>query len=282
MSTYTPPKQLNKPLNKQLKTNRPTLNILQLTDLHLSADKHKTVAGINCYDGFNNALKQALAEPIECDLILLTGDLVNEIKPVIYDYIFDKLQATGIPFACIAGNHDVTDVHNPNTPFEQREFIACTPDHRLLNQHCIESEHWQLLLINSSVAGKVYGEIAQAEQDWLTQQLSNNDKPAIIVMHHHAIPMDSAWIDKHIIHNADEFWATIAPFNKQVKAVLSGHTHQASEQVYQGVINYTTPSTGYQFAPKQTDFDYDESATAGYRWLLLHPDGSLASQVRRL
>ncbi|PIE47357.1 MAG: 3',5'-cyclic-nucleotide phosphodiesterase [Gammaproteobacteria bacterium] len=263
------------------KTELISFNILQLSDLHLSADKKKMVNGINGYDGFNNTLRQALSKNIHCDLILLTGDLVNEINPSIYDYIFTKLTETGVPFACIAGNHDVTDVLKPQAKFEQPKLIACKPDPRLLNQHLIETDYWQILLINSSIAGKIYGNIDKATQHWLNKQLANNDKPAIIVMHHHSLPIGSKWMDKHILKNADDFWQTITPF-KQVKAVISGHTHQQSQQTYKGVAVYTTPSTNYQYKPKQDDFAYDELMSSGYRWIKLYDNGTMSTTVERL
>lgn len=269
----------------KLKPQTSCINILQLTDLHLPLDRESVVAGINLYSSFEKTLNHIIKESTEqnkpCDLILLTGDLVNDINPKIYDYIFNKLTETGIPFACISGNHDVTDVVNKDAPFEQRQHIACVPDARLLNRHVIEADEWQILLIDSSVAGKVHGKFKAAEQAWLIKQLTKNKKPALIVMHHHALPIQSKWMDKHIMQNANEFWATIGQFT-QVKAVLSGHTHQASEQIHQGIIAYTTPSTGYQYKPKQDEFAYDEQVQAGYRWLFLQPDGAIKSEVKRI
>lgn len=262
-------------------TKGSTFNILQLTDLHLSADRNKMVNGINGYDGFNNTLQQALSSHTHCDLILLTGDLVNEIDTSIYDYIFTKLTATGVPFACIPGNHDVTDILNPEAEFNHQQLIACKPDSRLLNQHIIETKHWQILLIDSSMAGKIYGNISNVTQTWISKQLTHNNKPAIIVMHHHSLPIGSKWMDKHILNNADDFWQTIMPF-KQVKAVISGHTHQKSHQTHQSVDVYTTPSTNYQYKPKQDTFAYDELMTPGYRWIRLYDDGTMSTKVERL
>ena len=90
------------------------VNVLQITDLHLSshvpaaADETSSEVAV-CQYNFEAIIKQALSAERRCDLILVTGDLVNKVQAEIYDHIFDVLQATGIPFACIAGNHDVTD-----------------------------------------------------------------------------------------------------------------------------------------------------------------------------
>lgn len=259
------------------------LNVLQLTDLHLSALNLSVndYTGNNCQYSFNRSLEQALAENIRCDLILVTGDLVSKVDSHTYDYLFEALTHTTIPFACIAGNHDVTDELNHKLPFEQRQLVAQAADQRLLNQHVIETDYWQLLLIDSSIPGKVSGQIKQADIEWLSTQLSSCDKPALLALHHHVIPMYSDWIDSHMLENAESFWQQIAPFD-HLRAIISGHTHQEQVRYRNGVTVYSTPSTCYQFKPYEDDFSYDKEAHAGYRWLQLANNGNLASWVKRL
>lgn len=273
-----------------ISTSDGQVNVLQITDLHLSSpvsaainvrsEKIHSEAEV-CQYCFEKILKQALNSNQRCDLILVTGDLVNEVQPAIYDHIFAVLQATGIPFACIAGNHDVTDEHNSELPFFQRELIARDTDARLLNRHVIETDHWQLLLLDSSLTGKVEGEVTPSDIDWLCRRLSDCTKPALIALHHHVIPVDSNWIDGHMVQNADIFWQKMAPY-KHLKVIISGHTHQEQVRHCQGVTVYTTPSTCYQFAPFKDDFAYDKSAPPGYRWLQLANNGEVASWVERL
>lgn len=262
------------------------VNILQITDLHLSshvpavADQISSEVAV-CQFSFEAIIKQALSEDRRCDLILVTGDLVNKVQAEIYDHIFAVLQATGIPFACIAGNHDVTDEDDSELPFFQRQLIARAADERLLSRHIIETEHWQLLLLDSSIAGKVAGELTTTDIDWLYQQLQTCAKPALIALHHHLIPVDSEWIDQHMVENANTFWQRMVAF-EHLKVIISGHTHQEQVRYRQGVTVYSTPSTCYQFEPFADDFAYDKNALPGYRWLQLANNGEVASWVKRL
>lgn len=256
------------------------LSILQISDLHLFADINAQVLGNHCQQSFEKCLSQALSRH-HCDLILLTGDLVSEPKSIIYDRIFATLEATNVPFACIAGNHDVTLEMGMHLPFFQRQFIACSPDSRLLSRHVIETPYWQILLLDSSIAGKVEGQIKSQDLLWLKQQLQINKKPALIALHHHVTLMNSHWIDQHILKNADMLWDVLLDF-PHVKAIINGHAHQENEQQKQNISVYTTPSACYQFKPKQDTFDYDTHARAGYRWLYLYHDGSIKSTVERL
>lgn len=257
------------------------INILQLTDLHLYADASQYQGGVNCQHNFEAVLAQALAEDRRCDLILVTGDLVNLVDRTTYDYLFTKLAQTGIAFACIAGNHDVTDELHSELPFAQRRLIAQRPDPRLLENHVIETSDWQILLLNSAVAGQVAGHLSSSSLTWLAQQLQDNHKPALLALHHHIVPMQSAWIDAHMLSNPEDFWSLVKGFD-QVKAIINGHAHQQKTEHYQGVAIYTTPATSYQFLPRMADFAFDTEAKPGYRWLQLNADGQIKTWVQRL
>ncbi|WP_230658365.1 metallophosphoesterase [Psychrobacter sp. I-STPA10] len=257
------------------------VNVLQLTDLHLYTDPKKTVEGRNCQADFERCLTQALNEDRRCDLILLTGDLVNEIDNAIYERIFAKLSATNIAFACIAGNHDVTDELYPERPFDKRQLVAQPPDSRLLTHHCIQANDWQILLVDSSIPGQVKGKLPKQTKSWLTKQLSNNHRATILVLHHHLVPVHSKWIDAHMAEGAEEIWQLLHQFD-HVKAVLSGHVHQAFHTQYKGIDFYTSPSTCYQFKIGSDEFALDKFAKPGYRWLQLGNNGYLESWVKRL
>lgn len=261
--------------------NDKSVNVLQLTDLHLYLDTNKKTAGINNQQSFDNCLHQALNDNIHCDLILLTGDLVNEVKSKIYDRIFDQLEKTGIPFACIAGNHDVTDELNTHLAYKKHEYVAHTRDSRLLSRHIIKANNWHILLVDSSVPGHVYGYLGKENIEWLQQTLAIIHTPVIIAMHHHVLPMTSSWINQHITKDADDFWQVVTMYSN-IKAVITGHVHQKYETDYCNTWVYATPSTCYQFKPNCNDFTLDVNAQPGYRWLQLDQEGKIKSWIRRL
>lgn len=257
-----------------------SLNILQLTDLHLHADD-TVIEGIAVNQSFEKCLTHALTSGVRCDLILLTGDLVSDIDTGIYDRLFTRLKKTGIPFACMAGNHDVTQEIGHHLPFEQRTFKPHAPDSRLLHQHVIESEHWQLLLIDSSKAGKVGGEITQQTITWVNKQLGKNGKYALLAMHHHIMTMYSQWIDKQLSKGADKLWQVLHQ-HSHCRCVINGHVHQDLSYLHDGILILATPATCYQFKAFSQDFAYDSNLSAGYRWIFLHDDGQITSRVQRV
>ncbi len=257
------------------------LNVLQITDLHLFRQEKKQISGCN-YNTMNSLkliVQQALHDK-ECDLILVTGDVIDEMDYTLYDDLFTILQQTNIPFACISGNHDVTDEVGDNVPFYQKDLVPYPEDPRLLNRHFIESEYWQIILLDSSDAGKVSGWIDQQDLEWLANHLTQNTKPAIICMHHHVLPVDSHWLDEYMVLNSQQLWQIIAPFD-HVKSIVHGHIHQFFDQTFNNVRVLGSASTCYQFTPHSHDFAID-NLSAGYRWLTLHNNGSLTTEEKRL
>lgn len=253
-----------------------SFTIAQISDLHLS-DHNST-----SFDKFLAVL--ALAQSHAPDLLLLTGDLVNDGVVRIYDWLFHQLNSANIPFLCLAGNHDLTHELGSDLPFYKRIFLPINADGRLINTHRLVIEfptcQWQLLAVNSAVNGQIYGKLCNDTLSFLNAHLTGN-LPTIIALHHHVIPVGSAWIDKHILVNRHEFWQLITP---QVRAILSGHVHQdfaITPPQQPNCTVYTTPATARQFLPFNDDFALDTMAS-GFRLLCLHNDQTISSQVIRL
>lgn len=253
-------------------------NIAQISDLHLS--KHDKTS----FDKFLAVLDLALT--YQPDLLLLTGDLVNDGTSGIYDWLFTTLKKTNIPFLCMAGNHDVTKEIGHDLPFDESTLVALMPDKRLIDRHRLmihtPNTTWQLLAISSAVGGQAYGNVSQDSLQFLSDHLQA-PHPTIIALHHHALPVGSAWIDKLMLNNADELWQCLRP-HSHLRAVLSGHVHQAhaiSAPMMTDTTFYTSPATARQFLPFNEDFALDTMA-GGFRLISLNDNQTLHTHVARL
>lgn len=254
--------------------------MVQLSDLHLPHDTDSAY-----HANFLAILNHALT--LNPDLILLTGDLVQDGDKGGYDWLFDVLHKTGVVFVCIAGNHDVTFEHHAQLPFDKRSFSPVTPDSRLLDCHqltlCLHDKPtWQLLLLNSAVGGEIVGAFNQESLIWLNDTLKNSSLPTLIALHHHPLPVASRWIDAYRLQNTDEFWQTLAPY-PHVKAILCGHVHQAQALTaptpYPCTL-FTCPATSRQFLPLADSFAIDDIA-GGFRCFDLYKE-EFSTQVYRL
>ncbi|MFL1732039.1 metallophosphoesterase [Moraxella oculi] len=250
-----------------------TFSIAQLSDLHLSDGRS--------FDGFLKVLKLAVAH--SPDLLLLTGDLVNDGKTDGYDWLFKTLHQTNIPYLCMMGNHDVTQEMGHERPFNERQFLPIKADDRLIRHHRLTIEMtdttWQILTLNSTINGKIHGRLSSDEMQFLQVHLSDHT-PTIIALHHHPRPVGSAWIDAHMLSNGDDFWRTIAPYDG-VKAVLCGHVHQAHSLQIDGKTLHTCPAVSRQFRPHQDDFAIDDVA-AGFRLIQICNKKTLETCIKRV
>lgn len=213
------------------------------------------------------------------DFLLLTGDLVNDDDASAYDWLFDRLRAERRPFACVAGNHDATIDDDPCLAFAKRRFLPKPLDLRLMDCQSLRLGSWRLLLLNSSVQGKIGGLLRPDQLAWLGDALRRSDAPALVAMHHHPLPVRSAWIDAHMLKNADEFWK-IAHRHRHLRAVVCGHAHQAAALRLQQTRVYVCPAVARQFAPLVDDFALDDKAM-GFRILDLEAGGVLKTRVAR-
>jgi Icc protein len=106
------------------------------------------------------------------------------------------------------------------------------------------------------------------------------DRPCLVALHHHPVPMQSAWLDRLALEQPAALLA-IVDACPNVKAVIWGHVHQAFEAARNGVRLLGSPSTCMQFKPHCETFTLD-TQPPGYRWLRLADDGSITSGIRRL
>jgi Icc protein len=255
-------------MNQQmLKLANSNPKILQFSDLHLSDGEE--LMGINCDQSF--AAVKALASNFDdIDLTLLTGDISQDDSVVSYQKCAAQFYDSNHPVAWITGNHDDVAL--------QQQYLsggAITPVKRIL------FDHWQLLLLNSQIAGQVCGDICQQQLAQIEQAAQQYpEHHLMLVMHHHPISMDSEWIDCHRLVNHQQLWQVIGRV-KQVKSIIFGHVHQAVDVIEQGVRVLGVPSTSVQFKPGVDEFDVDHQQP-GFRHLELLANGQIKTAVHRV
>jgi 3',5'-cyclic-AMP phosphodiesterase len=248
--------------------NSPLL-VAQLTDTHLFADGSQEMLGCRTNPSFESvvaALSQLQPQP---DLLLLTGDLSQDETVDSYLYLRSLIDPLQIPTYWIPGNHDQ----------------GLSAMEQVLNSTIISSEkeftkgEWNFILLNTMMIGKVQGRLSAAELTRLEQQLQH-PQPTIVVLHHPPLPVGADCMDKIRLENSDELFAILDRF-PQVKIVLFGHIHHATEQLRGNVRYIGTPSTCVQLKPKSEVFTIDDQPP-GFRLLRLYSDGQYETEVRRV
>lgn len=244
------------------------LRVLQITDPHLMADPAGALLGVNTRDSLDAVIAQAVRDHGDADLILATGDIAQDASEDAYRLFGEKLKVFPCGSAWIAGNHD-------DSPLLNRIAAESNASAR----HLVMGG-WQILLLDSAVPGKVYGELPDSELAFLEKTLTNHpDLPALITLHHHPVDIDTQWMAAIGLRNTDAFWQIVDRF-PQVKTVLWGHIHQEYDDTRKGVRLLATPSTCIQFKAGSVKFSVEERSP-GYRWFELRPSGDFTTAVAR-
>ena len=243
------------------------LRLLHVTDTHLFATAGTRLRGVDTGQTLTAVLDHALGSGTRPDAVLATGDLSQDETAGSY-VNFRRLTAErGLPVWCVPGNHDIPALLGAGlngAPFTVGGHVV--------------AGGWCIALLDSWVAGDHGGRLSAESLTALAQLLeAQRSRHVLIAVHHHVLPVGSRWLDELGLSNADELLALIDR-HPQVRGIVAGHVHQASDQQRNGVRVITTPSTCFQFLPAVDDFALD-TRPPGYRWLELLPDGNIRTNV---
>ena len=245
-----------------------TSRVVQLSDTHLMASQGGTLLGLDT-DRSLAAVCRLVASLAPIDAVLLTGDLAGDEAESAYQRLDRVVSSLGAPSFWLPGKH-----------------AAVWSEGHVLSHYIkrsIHLPHWDMLMLNTQHAGAVAGYLDEQELQALQHavvQAKTSGRPLLVATHHPLLPVGSDWLDEIAVQNAAEALEILTVLGEQA-VVVSGHVHQDSKQVHQGVNCLTSPSTCVQFAPMSAEFKLDALAP-GYRELTLNADGSWETAVRRV
>ncbi len=245
------------------------LRLVQITDTHLFAQPDQKLLGLTTADSLAAVVEQIARLSPRPDLALLTGDLSQDGSLASYQHLLDQLRKLDLPLYWLPGNHD-----------DLTAMQAGLSAPRCSGSQSFAVGGWQFLLLNSQVAGKVYGELRAESLDWLEQALQATSCPTLVALHHPPFAIESNWLDKSGLRNPQALFAVLDRY-PQVKLVVCGHIHQEFSYQRRDVTYLSSPSTGVQFQPKSSIFALDQNLP-GFRQFTLYPDGKFTTQVERV
>ncbi|GAA0854188.1 metallophosphoesterase family protein [Aliiglaciecola litoralis] len=242
--------------------------LVQISDCHLFADKHKVgYQQIKPYFSLAAVLEEVVCH--DPDMILVTGDISADGSEQSYlDFLalitrfelLDKLQV-------IAGNHD-----------NSLWFDRVLGEFDLATQSAKELENWSVHGVDTRHKGTL-GQLSNSQLNKLKLGLQDCQSAfQLVACHHHPFAC-GGWMDKHEWLNRQEFTDIITQYTS-VKAVVYGHIH--SQQVFQksGHMFASCPSTCWQWST-QPEFATDPSKP-GYNKILLDSTGDFEITTHRL
>lgn len=262
---------------------RDYIDILQITDIHFREKVDGTIYGVETQSLFERTLEQIQDElknnvgshdARQVDILLVTGDISQDGSAESYRRFHEKIACIDSPTYFLQGNHDY--VKPMIEQFGQQHVAPC-----VLPQTDIKPSPWQIILLNSSVENQVGGHFGKEQLDFLEQALEgDSESPTMLCFHHHPMLIDSEWLDKQVIDDAQDFFNIVDRFNN-IKLCIYGHVHQDRLTIRKQLPFYASPSTCVQFKPEMKDFSLDDKAPA-YRWIRCFDNGKFETTVHRL
>lgn len=209
------------------------------------------------------------------DLVVISGDLVDEGQRAEYEMAAELLGTLRLPFVVLPGNHDQRDA-----------FLQAFPGHGYLPRsgplhYCLDDHAVRIVALDSCPPGQHHGHIDSAGLQWLQHTLAaNRDKPTLVLLHHPPFVCGIPYLDDYRYRQPEALAAVISA-SPNVEAVLCGHVHRAMFRRWAGTVVAACPSTTTQIALQFSASARPQSYTgpAGCLLHLWQPGQGLISHV---
>ena len=228
--------------------------VLQISDTHLRAEPNTPAH--RDPDAALLATIDAVRD-VPADLILLTGDLSDDGSLPALERLRQIVGQLSAPIMAVAGNHD--DPRNVRVVFGETDTV--------------ELGRWRVLGVESVIPGADHGAVDLAG---LIQRLDHADaRPTVLAIHHP--PRSPSTNPMFQLIGADELLAALRD-RPQVRAVVSGHLHEAFEQHEGDLQLWGGPSSYYAITHVGTEYELRSDGLVGAQVLTLGDDGSFACE----
>lgn len=253
--------------------------IAQLTDLHI---KH---AGKLAYDRVDTLpmLEQAVAHLLRLDpqpdIVVLTGDLVDEGSTAEYDRLRRALAPVKRTLYVIPGNHDARATMAQ--AFADGGYL---PQDGGFLHYAVDDHPVRLVGLDTITPGQVGGAMDAERCQWLDRTLAAApDAPTLVMMHHPPFALGIDHLDRKPLQGAEQFGEVLRR-HLQVERVICGHAHRAMALRWNGTTVSVCPSTAHQFAldlrpQSPAEFTLEPPGFQLHHWL---PDTGLITHTQQI
>ncbi len=229
-----------------------TFRICQITDIHITFKKDKAIDGIDVVSNFERILTEIVQ--YSPDLLVLSGDLCfSRNDKQIYAYVKEKLDATGLDYCVMPGNHDKTmplaEVFNYEPVYGDLYYKRDIDGYRLIFTD--SSRH----------------KISSYQLSALKDDLKTDLQPILFIHHPPAIAGVPFMDRKYPLQNMDALQNLLSSYKGDIP-VFCGHYHNEREFKLGNLLINMTPSTYFQISDKSKHFKV-ESKKSGWRKITL-------------
>lgn len=244
--------------------------IAQISDTHiLAADSGEPAADIRAD---NLAHCVAAINRLQPDVVVCTGDTVQNGQPQEYARLRELLAPLRCPIYLIPGNRDANDAL-------RRAFadFAYLPDGGEPLCYAIDDYPLRLIGLDSTADGQRKGFFGVERQEWLARTLAEQpDRPTLLFIHHPPFDVGDHYVGGYANSDDSTALAEIVNHNRQVVRLLCGHVHWPVHTCWAGTQSSIMPSVAVDVRK-----GVEETAAQGRPVFLLHqyaPGKGIVSQ----
>ena len=222
--------------------------IVQISDPHVFAKGELMEGRVDTARGLRAAL--GIATRLDPDLILMTGDLVNDGAAEQYEHLHEILATVEATTMLVAGNHDdrsllralIAELPRAVTPRPDDGSGRIEYDHR----EFVETGGPRLIVVDTVVTGNHHGCIDEDQLADLSTRLVA-DETTLIAQHHPPYRSGIDFMDAFGLQGG-QAEIDLLQEHPEVLAVLTGHLHRHAVHVDRNVTMVTAPSSAAQVA----------------------------------
>jgi len=214
--------------------------LLHVSDTHLRARGSRLFDLVDGTERLRRTLAVIAASGVAPDAIVLTGDLADLGEPDAYRQLRELVE----PFAAELGARILWVMGNHDDRGSFRTALLDEDPHGRPVDRVDELDGLRIVTLDSSVPGFHYGEVSDAQLEWLAGILST---PAplgtILAMHHPPVP--SVLPLAATVELRDQQRLARVLRGTDVRAIIAGHLHYSTFATFAGIPVSVASSTCY-------------------------------------
>jgi 3',5'-cyclic-AMP phosphodiesterase len=210
--------------------------VAQISDPHINLEKPESSLALQ------KTVQHLLNIPACPDVVIVTGDCVDEGSLAEYQQFKKLLAPLTMPVYVIPGNHD-NRVHLQSTFGTQGDKAL-----EGFVQYVVEHTSLRLIALDTNVPDKAAGMLCLRRLEWLEERLSESDRPTLLFMHHPPFTLGIKPFDDIGLQGTEAFAAVVSR-HCHVERIVAGHVHSAISVRFHGTLAMTCPATANLSVP---------------------------------
>jgi Icc protein len=218
------------------------MRIAHISDLHIISTPD--AAGVVRSDTVAraHALMADLSAFPGLDLVVITGDTVNDARAEEYAVLAHVLTGLTVPYLLLPGNHD--DRAHLRSLVPDRPYA----DPKLL-YHVWQHGNARVMVLDTLAEGETGGRLCSTQLGWLADVLAQPfHGHTLIALHHPPCAPSMGCLDGNILVEGNDALRTLLDRQPAPVTMLCGHMHRPFVAAFGQSIVSAATSTAFQFA----------------------------------